>query len=104
MGSDYDRHVPDCHAKTWSVTHKWSDCVLFGAFHTIIDDEKRAKRTGKGKGIGGADRLVYTEGRDAFVAKNRFGLEPEIWMDGGPSAAWVTLWDAITRKGKTNAV
>ena len=50
------------------------------------------------QGVGGADRLIYTEGRDAFVAKNRFDMESELWLDGGPSAAWPALWAAITRK------
>ena len=44
LGVDFDRYVSDCHHKTWGVTIRWSDAVLFGNFLTIIDDEKRAKR------------------------------------------------------------
>ena len=104
LGADFDRFVPDLHTKTWAPTHRWCDAVLFGNFFTVIDDEKRAKRTGRGTGIGGTDRILYTEHRDGYDAKNRFGMEPELWMDGGPSAAWPALWSAIVRKDKKNVI
>ena len=88
LGPDYDRYVSDAHAKTWGVTHKWADAVLFANFLTIIDDERKARRTGKGKGVGGADRVVYTERRDAYDAKNRFGLPSEIWLTDDPTESW----------------
>lgn len=73
LGVDFDRYVSDTHHKTWGITHKWADAVLFGNFLTIIDGEEKAKRQGKGKAIGGTDRVLYTERRDAFDAKNRTG-------------------------------
>ncbi len=97
LGVDFDRYVCDCHHKTWGVTHKWADAVLFGNFLTIIADEKKARRQGKGKGIGGTDRVLYTERRDGFDAKNRYGLSPEIWLTDGPEAAWATVWKHIQR-------
>ena len=39
-GPDYDRFTPDLHAKTWGLTHKWADYVLFLNFETHVDAGK----------------------------------------------------------------
>lgn len=91
LGPDFDRYVCDCHSKTWSATHKWADAVLFGNFLTVIDNEQKAAKRGKGKAVGGTDRVLYTERRDAYDAKNRFGMPTEIWLEDGPSASWSIL-------------
>jgi hypothetical protein len=95
MGEDFDRYVPDMHHKTWGITHKWADAILFGQFVTVT--EKKAGRT---KGIGGTERVLYTERRDAFDAKNRFGMPPEIDIPDDPSKSWTTIWKHIYRKDK----
>ncbi len=89
MGADFDRYVCDCHHKTWGVTHKWADAVLFGTFFTVVDTAKPSDK--KGKGIGGTQRILYTERRDAFDAKNRFGLPQEIDIPDDRTKAWDTL-------------
>ncbi len=85
-GSDFDRYEAACHAKTAAVTYKWADCCLFGQFLTITD--KVGSRT---KGIGGTDRVVYCERRDAFDAKNRFGMPEQIDLPNDPSKAYATI-------------
>lgn len=93
QGADFDRYVAKVHPKTWSVTHGWADAVLFGNFLTVVD---KAKTTSvKGKGIGGTDRVVYTERRDAFDAKNRYGMLESIDLSNDPSAGWGIIWSAI---------
>lgn len=81
-GPDYDRYTVDLNDKTWGVTHKWADMVLFGNFITEAIKEKGAMRA---KGKGGRERVIYTTRSAAFDAKNRHGLAEEI--DGGTSAA-----------------
>lgn len=95
MGSDFDRYIADCHEKTWSATHKWADAVLFGTFVTVTIDDKKTKRT---KGAGGDERVIYTTRRDAYDAKNRFGLPPQLAVPADPSAVWATVWSAISGK------
>lgn len=92
LGADYDRYVSDVHDKTWAATARWADAVFFGNFLTIIDAEKK----GKGKGIGGTDRILYTERRDAWDAKNRYGMPTEIELVNEPSQTWAQVWSAIT--------
>ncbi len=97
LGEDFDRWVSDLHPKTWNVTHRWADCVFFGKMLSIIDtDSPRAK---KGKGIGGTERVLYCEYRDAYDAKNRYGMEAEYTIPNQPKDVWPMIWNAITRKG-----
>lgn len=100
LGADFDRYECDVHAKTWAVTAKWCDAVLFGNFYSVIETKKRDKGNvadKKGKGIGGTSRVLYTERRDAFDAKNRFGMTKELWLPEDPAQVWPTVWTEITR-------
>jgi hypothetical protein len=92
-GPDYDRYQPDVHEKTWGLSHKWADCVLFGNFEvTVQTDKPDAKR---GKGVGGAFRMLYTERHAAYDAKNRLGLPGEVEMGDSPADAWASFMAAV---------
>jgi len=93
-GSDFDRFTSDLHKTTWGVTAKWADAVLFGKFVTITERSK----TGVVKGIGGTDRILYAERRDAFDAKNRYGMPAEIDIPNDPAKTWETIWKHIYKK------
>lgn len=101
MGSDFDRYTSDLHDRTWTATTKWVDTVLFGNFFTVVEGTKGDVNR-KGKGTGGASRVIYTERRDAFDAKNRYALEPVIDIPDDPTAVWSTVWSAITSSSKEN--
>lgn len=95
-GEDYDRFVPDIHHKTWSVTHRWADMVLFCNYYV-----ETTKEGGRTKGKGGQERLIYTEYHAAYEAKNRHGLPTEISMGTNGDEAWGNLRAALVagRKG-----
>ncbi len=80
MNASYHRYVADVHEKIWAETRRWADIVLFGNFLSIVDK--------KGKGVGGDERMLYTEHRDTHDAKNRHGMEPEIEMGDDPEEMW----------------
>lgn len=90
VGADYDRFTVDLHHKTWSLTHRWCDAVLFFNYWIEVDESGL-----RAKGKGGHSRVIHTQHSAAFDAKNRFGLEAEI--EGGDSGAeaWQNLKDAI---------
>lgn len=90
---DFDRYVCDVHHKTWGVTHKWADAALFGNFKIVVDDI-----TGRNKGIGKSKRVIYTERRDTFDAKNRYGMPEEIAIPADYTQIWSTIWKHIYRK------
>lgn len=94
-GGDFDRYEAACHQKTWGATHKWADAVLFCTFRTIT-----AEKAGKTKGIGGTDRVVYTERRDAFDAKNRHGMPEELEIPGDPAQAYQLVSSYLTPSQK----
>lgn len=98
MGPDYDRFVADCHAKTWAATCRWADLVLFGTFNSITELNRETGNIAKdkGKGIGGTERVLYTEQRDSFTAKNRAGMPPMIQIPNDPARSWETINAAIT--------
>ncbi|MGI9507627.1 MAG: ATP-binding protein [Geminicoccaceae bacterium] len=86
-GSDYDRYQPDLHHKTWSLTHKWADVVVFANFETFLSED--------GKGVGGTKRILHTERTAAWDAKNRHGLAAEIDMGNSGNDAWTNFRNAI---------
>lgn len=97
-GPDFDRYQPDMHPKTWALTAKWSDVVLFGNFETFVSggtlgDSGKPGR--KGKGVGGNARMLYAERTAAYDAKNRLGLPAEIEMGDSPQSAWENFKKAI---------
>jgi len=96
--ADYDRWVADVHKLTWSVTHKWADAVFFGNFFSVIEGGRTGEKPRKGKGIGGTERVLYTERRDAWDAKNRYGMPEVVDIPNDPSKTWGAVWNAI-RKG-----
>src|SRR5262249_4597947 len=58
-GSDYARYVPDVKDRLWSLLHKWLDLFAF----LTLDVEVKPATGGKGKAVGGARRILYTEER-----------------------------------------
>lgn len=92
-GADYDRYQPDVHEKTWGLTHKWADNVYFGNFEVSVQTDKPDAK--KGKGTGGAYRIMYVERRAAHDAKNRVGLTGEIEMGNSPAEAWTNFMAAL---------
>jgi hypothetical protein len=96
-GADYDRYQPDMHEKTWSLTHKWADVVLFGNYSTTVRVTEKEKdgTPRKGKGTGGQQRILFTERTAAFDAKNRLGLAPEIDMGTNAPEAWANFIAAV---------
>ena len=94
-GDDYDRYTPDLHHRTWSVTHRWADMVIFCNYH--IETERDGPRA---KGAIGQQRTMCTEYHAAYEAKNRHGLPLEIDMGDNGSQAWKNLRDAMAKARK----
>lgn len=97
VGADYDRFQPDMDKRTWALTAKWADVILFGAFDETVGAVKENKKTGeqKGKGLGGNARIMYTEKTAAFDAGNRLGLPAEIEMGSSAAEAWKSFTEAL---------
>jgi len=99
IGNDYDRFVCDIHHKTWSLTHRWADAVLFANYFVIVEDKKGSRS----KASGGQERNIYTEHDASYDAKNRFGLPAEIPMGESGKEAWNNFVAALTETRKRQA-
>lgn len=66
---------------------EYSDIVFFANYQvTIIKEEKHFNKERK-RAVGNDERVLYTQERAAFKAKNRYGLPEEIPFDKG-GAYW----------------
>lgn len=74
----YDRYQIKLQERASAKLQEWSDCVLFANFvtHTAKTDVGFNKKVIRGVGFG--ERMLYTEERPAFKAKNRYALPAEM--------------------------
>lgn len=76
-GEDYERYQLAINGKAAEAIKQWADVVLFARYKTFTIEQN-----GRTKGIDGAGaRVVQTERRAAYDAKNRYGLKPELPLD-----------------------
>jgi len=87
LTSGYDRYQLSINEEAASVWYRSVDAVLFMNYEVlkVSDDDKRAQ----GSGV----RVMYTQERPSFQAKNRYGLPFRMVMPKGE--AWKALKDAI---------
>jgi hypothetical protein len=97
-GPDFDRYNVDVHHKTWALTHKWADLVLFANYELNFAAKEQNDKKAKAKG--GKVRILYTEHEAAFDAKNRHSLPAEIEMGNSGSEAWANFVNAM-KSGQT---
>ena len=81
----YDRYVPKMHKGASALVQETMDAILFSNYRisTIKSDAGFNKTITRAVGAG--DRVLYTEERPAFIAKQRYDMPASIPM----------TWDAI---------
>lgn len=82
----YDRFVIKLHKRAAELVQEHADMILFTNWRvaTVKTEAGFGQKVTRGQGRG--ERVLYTEERPAFVAKNRHGLPPELPLD----------WNAFT--------
>lgn len=73
VGDDYDRYELKLHGKASSLLKEWANAVLFANYKTYTREKE-----GRVRAIGDGSRVVFTEHRPAWDAKNRYGLPYEL--------------------------
>ena len=91
-GDDYDRFRLKLHDKSSALLKEWSSAVLFVNYKTYMHE-----KDGKVRALGDGSRVVYTEHRPAWDAKNRYGLPYEMPL------AWAEF-ERCARAGEPVAV
>ena len=76
----YDRFTPKLHKAASALIQEAADCVFFCSYRisTIKTDAGFNKTVTRA--VGGGERVLYTEERPAFLAKQRFNMPPSIPM------------------------
>ena len=72
QGEDFDRYEMKLHAKAAGLMKEWADAVLFCDFETFSKTDARTKRV---RGVDTGARVIHTERRAAYDAKNRYQVE-----------------------------
>lgn len=81
----YDRYIPKLHKGASALLQEICDCVLFGNYRisTVKSESGFGKKVTRA--VGGGDRVLYTQERPAFLAKQRYDMPPSVPL----------LWDAL---------
>lgn len=74
----YDRYKLRLHDKLAHFVHDWLDCLLFANYRTQVVKDKQSFNKERTRAVGLGERVVFTEERPAYWAKNRYGLPPEL--------------------------
>lgn len=82
-GENYDRFQLKMHEKFAALLREWHEAVLFANYQTFIVGEKEEKRK---KAVGDGSRMIFTQHRPAWSAKNRYGLPFELPLNWGEFA------------------
>lgn len=74
----YERYIPKLHKRASAILQETSDAVLFANYRVSTVESKPGHGKKVTRGVGGEDRIIYTEERPSHVAKNRFNMPPMI--------------------------
>lgn len=93
----YDRYQIALQKRSAALIHDWADCLLFAQWKSFVvkDEEKGGKERRRATGRG--DRVVYTEERPAYWAKNRYSLPHELPL------SWSAFVEAMSTTTTNNS-
>jgi len=74
----YDRYEIKLHAKASGLLQESVDAVLFAKHKVITKKEDKGFGNTRVRGISTGERVLCATETPGFIAKNRYGLEPEI--------------------------
>lgn len=97
----YDRYTPKLHKRASALLQEWADAVLFLNYKTFVTSDRATAGFNKGqelqkRGVGTGQRVLHTEERPSHLAKNRYGLPPEMELPNAAGAYKVFL-DALMK-------
>jgi Cdc6-like AAA superfamily ATPase len=75
----YDRYFLKMHQKLAGVVVARADAVLFAQYETMVKSDKSSES--RLRAVGTGKRVLRTQETPAYIAKNRFNLDPTIEMN-----------------------
>ncbi len=74
QAGSYDRHELELSKQVGPLLKEWADLLLFANFVARVAEDESGRR----RGVGGKERVLYTTHSAAFDAKNRHGLDEKL--------------------------
>lgn len=88
----YNRYNIKLHTRAAEKVMEAVDCVFFANYQVVMKTDEVGFNQKKNRAMGNGQRLVYTQERPAYVAKNRYGLPDSIPLN---DTTWGHLATAI---------
>ena len=86
----YDRYQPKLQERSSAVLREWCDAVLFANYKTIIKKDDVGFNKTNNRGFSTGERLMFTNERPAYMAKNRYNLPDSIPLSWSSFAAAIS--------------
>lgn len=78
-GESYDRYMPKLSKQVSALVQEWADEVLFATYKTFTVTNEEGFGRKRSVGVGNGNRVLRTEERPGWLAKNRLqNLPPEL--------------------------
>lgn len=87
----YDRYQPKLSTRSSALVQEWADCVLFANYKTVVKKEDLGFNKERGRAISNGDRLIFTQEKPAYLAKNRYSLPDSCKLE------WQAFSDAMAK-------
>ena len=85
----YDRYQIKLQDRASALVEEWSDAILFANWRTFTTSTDVGFNKKVIRGVTSGERVMFTEERPAYKAKNRYSLPPELPL------AWQPFEDAL---------
>ena len=96
--ASYDRYVPKLHKTASALIRETCDAVFFGNYRVSTVESKPGHGKKITRGIGGEERVIYTEERPSHMAKNRFAMPPSIPLSWESVAEHIPYFNQANQK------
>lgn len=83
----YDRYQIKLQPRAAALVEEWADAVLFANWRTFVAKADAGFNNKVTRGVGTGERLLHTEERPGYRAKNRYNLPPEMPLSWGAFSA-----------------
>lgn len=94
MTEPFDRYQPKLSPRVSALLQEWADAVFFASYDVAVKKEDVGFNRAVRRGVGSGERIIYTEERPAYYAKNRYGMPEELPLDWEKVAACIPYYNS----------
>lgn len=87
----YDRYQPKLHKLASAIVQENVDAVFFMTYRVSLMKVDPKDKNSRKRGVGGGQRVIWTEERPSHLAKNRWRMPDQIDLPDDPAAMWPAI-------------